>query len=77
MFAGDNWSMFLCQMLDKDQIVSKQTKKVPPWDADALIRDFAWNEQQKHVNSILHAKFIDQCLVKIRKGESLNIPYNG
>ena len=77
MFAGDNWSMFLCQMLDKDEILSKQSRKCPPWDADILVRDFACNERDKHVKSILHAQFIDQCLVKIRKGESLNIPYNG
>ena len=75
MFAGDNWSMFLCQMLEKEEIVSKQNKKVPPWDADTLVKDFYYNEQEKHVKSILHAQFIDQCLVKIRKGESLNIPY--
>ena len=77
MFAGDNWSMFLCQMLEKEEIVSKQNKKVPPWEADALIRDFYHNEQEKHVKSILHARFIDECIIKARRGQSLNIPYNG
>ena len=77
MFAGDNWAMFLCQMLEREEIVSKQNKKVPPWEADTLIKDFYYNEQEKHVKSILHARFIDECIIKARRGQSLNIPYNG
>ena len=40
-------------------------------------KDFYYNEQEKHVKSILHARFIDECIIKARRGQSLNIPYNG
>lgn len=72
MFQGENWSMFMCQLLDENLIEPKQDG-LTDLQARQLCIDFYNNEVEKHRGSIVHEEFIKQCLFKIKTGQSLGI----
>jgi len=75
MFVGENWSVFMAQLLDKDTIEPKNNG-LSFEQSKGLLEQFYENEIEKHKNSILHREFVEQCLGKIKSGIPLNISYN-
>lgn len=71
MFTGENWSVFLCQMLD---IIEPKNCGLSPHQTEQLVNQFYENEIKKHISSTAHYEFVKQCLFKISAGQSLNIP---
>ena len=77
MFQGENWAMFICQLLDHDLIEPKILDGLDKETARCIVKDFYTNEVEKHKDSILHTRWIEKCLNKISAGESLGIHYSG
>ena len=75
MFQGENWAMFIFQLLDHDLIEPKILDGLDKETARCIVKDFYTNEVEKHKDSILHTRWIEKCLNKISAGESLGIHY--
>ncbi len=63
MFAGENWSVWLCQLMTNEKITPKNdglTKN----QSQQIIKDFRDNEIEKHKRSILHKQYVDQFKLK-------------
>lgn len=58
MFLGENWTVWLCQLLNRDNIVSKKVMKY----SKNIILDFYKNELEKHKNSVLHSEYVKNYL---------------
>jgi len=74
MFQGENWAMFIFQLLDKE-LVEPKDDGVDKDQSRILVEDFCKNEIEKHKKSILHREWIQQCLIKIARGDKLGIHY--
>jgi hypothetical protein len=74
MFQGENWAMFILQFLDKE-LVEPKNDGVDTDQARILVENFYNEEIEKHKKSILHREWIQQCLIKIKRGDSLGIDY--
>ena len=57
LYRGENWSMFMCQLLDKQLIEPKQDG-LNKDQSRSLIIDFYNNQTKKYNKSILHSDFI-------------------
>jgi tryptophan halogenase len=63
MFAGENWSVWLCQLMEKENISSKDCG-LDSNQSRKIIEDFRKQELEKHKNSIHHKKYVDDFKLK-------------
>jgi tryptophan 7-halogenase len=57
MFSGENWSVWLCQLMDTEKIIPKNDG-LPLENSIKTILDFRKNELEKHKNSIPHTEYV-------------------
>jgi len=67
MFIGQNWSVWLCQLIDQEKIIPKYDG-IEKSESKKMILDFYKNELEKHKNSINHKEYVDEfnlrCILK-------------
>jgi tryptophan halogenase len=63
MFAGENWSVWLFQLMNVENILYKNNG-LSETQTKQIISDFRKNELEKHKNSVLHYEYVKNYLNK-------------